>query len=593
MYHHFKASLATLLSIFLGLLSVTQVSSDSSQSPAQTNQRKTVGNRKIAHDQEQAVLLLKQLFSQTKELDNDETRVETQARIAALLWEYDEATARHQFSEAFTSIEKIRDEESVFQMLGSQNTRLRSEILRRVAEKDPALAEALINSVSESQPSSESPSGIRSKKGKLYLELAQQLIQKQPERAASLIQKDFVNGFSIDLMAMLKQLHRKDAALATRLMRQALTDIQVNPVAPLADFLAIGAYFDPDTNEDRQQKAKDSKAEGTFISPELIEPFLDFAWKAILRQTELDQKEAAEGGRRKRMAMFDLMDQGMVAGLLPLFEKYQPDRAGFIRSRLNQVESRLTAGGRQPLSEYRPKTINDLLEEARKEADLEMRDFLYLEAVEQAQHEENFDQAISISSKIKDKSRTNLSFLYEQAANASARKGNVEAAYRYAKETPEALSRARVFCRIALKAFEKGEKQRANDLLSEAEKLIIQAPAQKEKVSALLDLSASLSKVDTVRGFETLRFTVEFINKNTSAISDSLERYWEGPDESFRLLARSDFYRALSLAQSITHRNIRLLAQLSVCEGFLKLQQAAPAPKKSDAEKMPGQQLKQ
>ncbi|MGH9768541.1 MAG: hypothetical protein ACREAB_14005, partial [Blastocatellia bacterium] len=209
------------------------------------------------------------------------------------------------------------------------------------------MAEKLINSIPESQTKTDQtlPTKKRNGRGKLYLYLANALMSTDPQGAANLIPKGFNDGFSAESVGALKRLGRKEPEAADKLLRQALSEIQPDPEGPMMDLFAIGQYFIPDYEVSQSRIANgrndDSSTAPETIRPGLVEPLLNFAFKAITIESANEQKRMPSAQKQKRMVMFDMIDQGIVAWLLPLFEQHQPERAAFIRSRLGQIENAL------------------------------------------------------------------------------------------------------------------------------------------------------------------------------------------------------------------------------------------------------------
>lgn len=536
--------------------------------------------REITPQQEQAISVLNNLFERTKEFADAKTRIETQAQIADALWEYDQKTARRQFTEAFRSVEKIEDEGRNLSFFDSSTTFLRMGLLRLIAGRDSALAERLIKSVP--QPSARARENASAENhdanGKLYLNLAQELISTDPKRAADLIPKGFNSGFSTALVMTLKFLGQTEPKTADRLMRQALSEIQPNPKAPMADLFILGMYFTPDHEEaggrNAEERKDDSPEAPELIKPSLVEPLLNFAFKAITIESANEQKRMASGQQQERMLMFDLIDEGIVAGLLPLFEQHQPEKAAFVRSRLGQIENAIPPTTREAMNAPRPTTVKELLDEAQVRKDPFQKDSLYAEAARKAKEAGDFDQAIAIAENLSDK-RTGMDISdirYDAALNASDKR-NIETAYRYVKEIPDPFNQARALCRVALKSFELRDLQRANELIKQAERMVAKSGPTPEKVFALLDVADAATTINQVGGFEVINAAVEVINQIHSAkfrsgkpdfILDS-----KTFEKSLGMLARADFQRAMRLALAITQSDVSALAQLAVCRGVL------------------------
>jgi hypothetical protein len=543
--------------------------------------QKPGAKREITPQQEQAISAINNLFERTKEFVDDKTRVEAQGQIADALWQYDQKTARRQFTEAFRSIERIEDEVRSLAFLDDPKTSLRVGLLRLIAHHDADLAERLVLSTPE--PSAKAKENAHAEnqgaRGKLYLNLAHGLISTDPNRAAELIQKGFSGGFGTELVMTLRLLGQIEPETADKLMRKALSEIPPDPETPMGDLFAIlGMYFTPDHEDAAGRNAdarkSDSPETPEFIRPSLVEPLLNFAFKAITIESENEQKRMSSGQKQKRMVMFDMIDEGIVAGLLPFFERHQPERAAFIRSRLGQIENALPPTVREAMNTPQPTTVKELLDEAQSKKDPFKKDMLYSEAARKAEEAGDFDQAIAITEKLSDKRwGMDVSSIRHSAVINASDKGDIDAAYRYAKAIPDLFDQSRALCRIALKSFEKKDLQRANELINEAEKMIAKSDPTSEKVFALLDVAAAATTINPVSGFEVVNSAVGVINQVYSAKSQSTRMYFIRDSETFEkslgMLARADFQRAMRLALAITQSDVSALAQLAVCRGVL------------------------
>src|SRR5262245_30095529 len=77
-----------------------------SKAPALKSSTEQAIERSQTPQQTHALGVLNQLFDQVKTRSYFEYRIEIQSEIADLLWEYDQAAARRQFTEMFRSIDE-------------------------------------------------------------------------------------------------------------------------------------------------------------------------------------------------------------------------------------------------------------------------------------------------------------------------------------------------------------------------------------------------------------------------------------------------------------------------------------------------------
>ncbi|HKE04215.1 MAG TPA: hypothetical protein VKE91_09150 [Blastocatellia bacterium] len=569
-----------LLCVSLAAQPDQTLSTNSGPPPAHKRPAKSGAGREITPQQEQAILILNKLFESTKDFADDERRVKTQARIADTLWEYDPQNARRQFAEAFRSIERIEDEPRPLPFFDTPKTFLRLGVLDLIAKRDADLAEKLISDVPKLPANNDQHSPTRPQRGgrNHYLNLAGELISTDPQRAAALIPKAFNDGFSTYLLAALSSLRRKKPETADELFCRALAEIQPNPDAPMADLFAIAWYFAPDSEGAANHNANERKdgisAPTEVIKPILVEPLLNFAFKAVTIESANEQKRMTEPQRRKRMMMLDMIDAGIVAWLLPLFEIYQPERAAFIRSHLGQIENTIPPSVYESANTPRPTTVQGLLDAAQTKSKAFEKDMLYADAARKAEEAGDFDRALAITEKLSDKRMgMDVGLIRNSAVIHATDKGDVDAAYRYAKGISDPFDQTKALCRIARKSFEKSDLQRATELINEAEKIIAKSRPNLKKVFTLLDVASAITIINPAHGFEAVNVIIEVINQISSGKSQSdgmdFIRDSDTFDESLGALARADFQRALRLALAITDSDVSMLAQLAVCRGVL------------------------
>lgn len=521
--------------------------------------------------QQQAVSVLKQLYEQAKEFSDEKLRIETQSEIANLLWNYDAPKARAYFTETYTLIDRMEDRDRFLPMFDSPGMMMRREVLWKIASRDSELAERLIQATPKTKEQNANKDNAPDEdKRKLFFDLAIRLISKDAKRATQIIQSNMDGAITLELIRTLNLLQQKEPAVANDLLRQWLLKLNVNAEYPMGDLFILGQYFAQPEKAPVNNDSKDSVNE---LPAVLIEPLLDFVSKAITLHGEHEQKLSANPPR-KRFVMGDMINVGIIASLLPLFEKHRPEQAGIIRAHLGQVENMLPSSIRNGEISSHPKAIDDLLNEAQKVKDEFLRDVLYADAAHHAEMDGNYDRAIEIAGRIRNPDRRpDISLMREMATRDALGKGNISEAYRYAKDLPNAADRAELFSQIALKAFEKSDLQRANELLNVAEKLVAKTAASPEQITALLQIISTKAVMNLGQAFESAKAAIEAINvlyaKPSSRSGFDYFQSIGSFQNNLGVLARHDFQRTLSLAQTIRKKEISVVAQLSVCASVL------------------------
>ena len=576
--------------------------------------------------QQHALALLDQLFEKAKDFKDEQAKVKVQGQIADALWDYDEPRARRQFEDAFRAIEAIKAEKETPFAMTSPKTQLRHELLRLLSPRDPELVEKLVKSVPSTAAKTNSVfdlfTGSQSEQSSLLLELASELASTDPQRAAQMAQSSLKGGVSPMLLSVLGIIRTKEPALADGLFSQALVAAQRNTAQPTASLMWLASYVFPNFGNfmgiSLQAPDRDTGATLPPPNPALIQQFLNFAYAAIMQPANAAPASATDAEGQQMAMARGTMDYMTAQQLLPFFDQHQPDKAALIRNRLNQLTNNLPDEARPMLENLfgasnRSNSVQDLLNRAEKETLPQQKDMFYMMAAMRAS-QDDADQALSIVEKMStDMARSAIgSSIRFQAALGAASKGEVDAAYRYAKDLPSQSQRALIFSQLALKLLDNHDLARAIEVLNDAEKLIGKGEDGPEKARALVDIAAAMTRIDHLRGFEVMRTAVDAINRtnfdaprptglgamNPSAIMntalglDSLDF-----DKSLPELARKDFHRALLLAQAIEKKEISVPAQLAVCRGVLSKTSGQQAeekdkPKETTKPKPPEQEKK-
>ena len=132
-------------------------------------------SQELSLDQQRVIERLRQLDRALEKLADERLRIQMQARLADVLWAYDEVDARRSFETAFHAIEEIKPKraEHNFSFLSPEQVklRLRREVLGLILRHDARLARQLVESLpdrSAAAPES-APSGEPSENARAVL----------------------------------------------------------------------------------------------------------------------------------------------------------------------------------------------------------------------------------------------------------------------------------------------------------------------------------------------------------------------------------------------------------------------------------------
>jgi len=181
-----------------------------------------------------------------------------------------------------------------------------------------------------------------------------------------------------------------------------------------------------------------------------------------------------------------------------------------------------------------------------------------------------------------------LAPLAHEAAADAARERRYDDARRIAGDIADLDERAAVYCDLARSLVADNKRMPALDLLDDAQRILVKEGAvmTETKARALVRVANLYAAIDALRGFDVMRTAVDAVNKGLSLPAEPATS-GRNPALLFRLsefdasqgleeLARTDYFRALALAQGIEARPLSILAQIGVVRGAMR---PLPSPK--------------
>lgn len=207
----------TLLLILVVLLSAQRTLAQQSSLSSQKTQAENAALR------EKAFNLLETAAGQLGSLQSPENRARLGANIADSLWDHDEKRARALLAlvqddirqgMANRDLEDPKDQLSLKVFL-----KLRIDTVERIAKHDGELALAFLKSTEFISDKPLPPSYTESARG-LELRLAKQIAATNPELTVKLLRKALAEGFSEELLPLLRQLNRTHKEQALTLYKE-------------------------------------------------------------------------------------------------------------------------------------------------------------------------------------------------------------------------------------------------------------------------------------------------------------------------------------------------------------------------------------
>ena len=557
-------------------------------------------------NRKQALALLDQLLESALGFGDAEVRIRVQAQIADLLWESDQPRARALITAAFNAVPETElppvDKEIPPSYIGADSHYpLRADLLRVIAQRDSALAVKLVETVVDQPPNvdpkfSGSGYGQYSEQAMLYGQIAGNVANSDPAVAGRIARTSIDKG-DIELgLRVLGSLPPANADMARELFTQALAAAKrdrehaVSHMRSLADivFPGFGEGVIRFTSGDRDPRSANPR------NPELIQPFLEFAYEVIMENTRSTQASDLERIPPGRQPPTDFTVARL---LMPYFEQHMPDKATILRPRVEEAVHVAVASARERGEIGRTAgllTPREMVEAAETSVRPEQQEGTYFQAAIRAAQAGQIDQAKEIANKIinaqtRSAVEPTIRRMEDQKRDQAIRdaigRGDFDNAYRIINELSELHRRIGALGNLAMALLTKKENARAVQVIAEAQRLTPNMENSIEAVYHQLRLAGIAARLDVDRGFEDLGQAVVSINRAQLAprwtkIEKGPEGSWVRTDNGigrlgfafdagFATFARIDFNRALQAARGIEMKEASVLAQLAICRGVL------------------------
>ena len=538
--------------------------------------QETTTNTKTADTErrQKAVELLESLATQVTSLQSPENRARIGANIAESLWKDNENRARA----LFTSIEddinsgfQDRDLKDLDDNLGVRVfLKLRADTVQRIAKYDPEFA---LTFLSATKPQSEEITRIfTDDQRNLELQLAKQIAATSPEMALKLGRQSLARGLSLDLLPVLRELHRKQRDKGVTLYKEAVqkvsnTDLTENWEA--SEFArALVQSFEPPLADETAYR-------------ELVNTLLNAALKAGCDKKPKDEDEEEP---------FCIQ----ISSLVGTMEKVDPLRARKLKHLTPEVSEEswapLAAAYRDLEEVAADGTVDDILALAERYPSIDVS--IYSTAMTKAYEAGDVERAKKIANSYSG-APANREMLQEHIKRAAAMSEmTVDQVLESQKQSFEqmGLSPKRAQLLIGL-AGTIGPNNRvvALKLLDEAVELVESLKSPGEKIRTRLYLASLYCSQGSTRGLDVVQSQIPKLNElidaavkldgfDTNYLRDG-EWNMSANGEIGSLLttmsqnagsyAWCDFDRAVSLAGQFERNEIRIMAQVKLAQSIL------------------------
>lgn len=512
---------------------------------------------------------------------NDATAVKVLAQIARLTWSTDPNYSRRRLRQAADIVIQMIDQGKYPSAQGEKS--LLQEVLAVAARTDPhlvgELSEKFQNAFSRGEVRmSRSLSAFSRSHGSAptpaqeMMAYAASVATEQPELAAGLAESSLRSGIALDLPNVVGRLRRSRPDLAARVLMAAVNTLERNHQATVEDVYLVQAWI---LNEEI----------GQYLPRNILARYFDASSRILertLNSPVLSSASAAD--------IYFVATQ-----LLPLYDRFAPERSGFVRSRLAEIrrlpEVQQEEGRERQVANRPggPGAVEVRLARARSAlTDIEHDTRLIALASDLARLG-RLEQALQTLDEVRDaKKRVQFQDLFLLLAIRDLKRGDLDHALTWARRIPTPTWRARALIEIAQEKVNRHSREAAATSLDEARRLLLAEAKTPERALVWLYAAMVYAALDPQQGFTTLNeatiaanevpdLQLELPGEKLVIEDEGFRTHFIVPlpftlelDQGFTVLAAADFERALLAAQSFAAKEIRARAVIAVAAALLQ-----------------------
>jgi hypothetical protein len=552
-------------------------------------------------------VLVEEIAAGALSLKLPENRSFVFAAAADLLWGHNQPRARNLFWDALNTLnllnDSVRNEATLSNAKGSKDTTtakpsakekeqtlsqyfavfaMRSELLRKVAHRDPTLALDMLHS-SRQLPVGPLRIGLSVPDDReLEQQIAAEAAALDPERALQMARDSLAKGFSRQLFELLYRLNQKDAKLGTRFAGDIIDKLRGRNIGADTSTSQIAVSI-LSFSRQRQDVANENTS------------------NSELRLLQLDREQ-----RRELVQMItdaaligsangNLLDS--LSQVMPEVEEFAPERVALLKRKLAAFNQTLNKE-QKIWSEY-----NSLVESGTPE------DVLRLASRAGADDQREMEQQAIVLALMRRRADSLREFVNNEIEDEGRRKHLLdaldteqidEAVYHGQAEDLRKLlpkirlkeQRARAMAEIAVVLEKKGNHDEVSKLLGEAQTLVKTDLNSETQTNALLALVAAYALVDPAKAFGIVERTIDRANDEiaqallldkiakTGAVKKGEIRLAQSGvipidfvlfkyGKSVKALANADFDRTKAAADRFERSELRLAVRLLLAQALL------------------------
>ena len=531
---------------------------------------------------QQAVSLLDKELDRTKSYNQAKDRIIVSSRIADVTWSISSQRATQLLRDAYALLDNVKAEARENEDSASLNLRtsrlresLRTEIFSVAQRHDAALFQELLGTIKENPKkiaelhNRPEVFGSSSLQKRALVSMALKEVSSDPEKAIDYSVRSLGYGVPEEFGELFKALIVSNRPSASKLFAKATDVFVAEDSTNLYDAVILSSYLrlipqpEPDTA--------------------LVRRFLAGALERMNRVWLANQnsqpKDEMVGGALMMSSRH----------LYPFYRTYWSEKSNEVEALIRRVAGTSSDVPEEELVPREPTadTIEEKIARASESKNEEERDGLYFEAALMLAKDGKYVRAREIASRADnlEKRAVVLTCINRQEAEDLIKRGELFSASRVIDRIEDPELRVEAIVSFA-KSGRKKEPDLTRNLLEDTRKLLEKDAGSVVRSRAYLWLASSYAVFDPVLSFELMTSAVKFANKTKGFDATGPETkliylsrksgkvipvgtakvdFFPG----FRLLGRSDFWQAVSIADQFESQLLRGLSIVAIAEPIL------------------------
>jgi hypothetical protein len=545
--------------------------------------------------------------------DDKAVAARTQAQIADLLWDSNPDNAVAYLKDAWAAaarVEEPKRDRSAFVNPSVRNA-VRRDVLLVARRRAPKLASTWLEEMVEECKSAEQKErgtfDDRSARSAVLLQMANEVVVKNPQAAADLSIESLRDGVSFNLQTALLRLQQKNPTLAETVFRAALARLRTAGMTDPNELLTLYSYlytpgrvFGANTSESRNEVqlalgGPRAAVPASRQNPALARDFLELAADLLL-SAPLPAANNAQTVARSLVSV--------IGTLLREVSEQLPDKAALLRARAQQLDadarfSNAPIPRRPDIPDLRPgeskESFNerrvDLLEEAAANGrDVLTRDVGYANAAVTTALD-RYQRGLDLAGKIDDKNLRDgvRDWLIYRATLHLIASGNLDDAYKLNLKNDDAAQRAVCLVVGAQRFVRDKDATRASEWLREASAIVRRSEPNETFARIALGIVSTYGPFDAQSALDSLPYAVKLMrNAAPSSLNEDHAPRVKGItgitpisdvasgttgfslQSAIAVFSPEQFEQVLSMLDDITSREARGGAVLTLCSTYLQ-----------------------